>query len=61
MNESHMQHSQHQQALASGKMAKDPICGMMVDKTTALSRERGGHSYYFLQRYLLAHFRVART
>jgi Cu+-exporting ATPase len=28
-------------------MAKDPICGMMVDKTTALSRERGGRSYYF--------------
>ncbi|WP_432669387.1 heavy metal translocating P-type ATPase [Pseudomonas umsongensis] len=44
MNQSHMQ---HQQALASGKMAKDPICGMMVDKTTALSRERGGRSYYF--------------
>lgn len=47
MNESHMPHSQHQQALASGKMAKDPICGMMVDKTTALSRERGGRSFYF--------------
>lgn len=47
MNESQMQHSQHQQTLASGKMAKDPICGMMVDKTTALSRERGGRSYYF--------------
>ncbi|WGV20710.1 heavy metal translocating P-type ATPase [Pseudomonas putida] len=47
MNESHMQHSQHQAAFASGKMAKDPICGMMVDKTTALSRERGGRSYYF--------------
>ncbi|WP_223484211.1 heavy metal translocating P-type ATPase [Pseudomonas sp. A-RE-19] len=47
MNESHMQHSQHQPAFASGKMAKDPICGMMVDKSTALSRERGGRSYYF--------------
>ncbi|WP_410480323.1 heavy metal translocating P-type ATPase [Pseudomonas sp. DCA-1] len=47
MNESHMQHSQHQQTLASGKMAKDPICGMMVDKTKALSRERGGRRYYF--------------
>jgi Cu+-exporting ATPase len=47
MNESHMQHSQHQPAFASGNMAKDPICGMMVDKTTALSRERGGRSYYF--------------
>ena len=47
MNESHMQHSQHQPAFASGNMAKDPICGMMVDKTTALSRERDGRSYYF--------------
>ncbi len=47
MSESHMQHSQHQQALASGKMAKDPICGMMVDTTMALSRERGGRTYYF--------------
>ncbi|MBB3242119.1 Cu+-exporting ATPase [Pseudomonas sp. Tn43] len=47
MNESHIQHSQHQPAFASGNMAKDPICGMMVDKTTALSRERGGRSYYF--------------
>ncbi|QLL10719.1 heavy metal translocating P-type ATPase [Pseudomonas chlororaphis] len=47
MNQSHMQHSHHRQALASGTMAKDPICGMMVDKTTALSRERGGRRYYF--------------
>ncbi|MGY1447829.1 heavy metal translocating P-type ATPase [Pseudomonas chlororaphis] len=47
MNESHMQHSRRQPAFASGNMAKDPICGMMVDKTTALSRERGGRSYYF--------------
>ena len=27
--------------------AKDPICGMIVDKTTALRSERGGRSYYF--------------
>ena len=27
--------------------AKDPICGMMVDKATALKSERGGRSYYF--------------
>jgi Cu+-exporting ATPase len=47
MNESHMQHGRHQPAFASENMAKDPICGMMVDKTTALSRERGGRSYYF--------------
>ncbi len=28
-------------------LAKDPICGMMVDKATALSTERGGRAYYF--------------
>jgi Cu+-exporting ATPase len=27
--------------------AKDPICGMMVDKATALKGERGGRVYYF--------------
>ena len=27
--------------------AKDPICGMVVDKATALRTERGGRSYYF--------------
>jgi len=27
--------------------AKDPICGMMVDKASALRSERGGRSYYF--------------
>ncbi|MDP9927930.1 heavy metal translocating P-type ATPase [Variovorax paradoxus] len=27
--------------------AKDPICGMLVDKATALRTERGGRSYYF--------------
>ncbi|AZD02349.1 heavy metal translocating P-type ATPase [Pseudomonas chlororaphis] len=47
MNQSHMQHSHHRQPLASGTMAKDPICGMMVDKSTALSQERGGRRYYF--------------
>lgn len=34
-------------ASAGRQLAKDPICGMMVDKATALSRERGGRSYYF--------------
>lgn len=29
------------------EMAKDPICGMMVDKATALKSERGGRSYFF--------------
>ena len=28
-------------------LAKDPICGMMVDKATALKSERGGRLYYF--------------
>ena len=27
--------------------AKDPICGMVVDKASALRTERGGRSYYF--------------
>ena len=27
--------------------AKDPICGMLVDKATALRTDRGGRSYYF--------------
>ena len=27
--------------------AKDPICGMLVDKATALKTERSGRSYYF--------------
>ncbi len=28
-------------------LAKDPICGMMVERTTALKSERGGRAYYF--------------
>jgi Cu+-exporting ATPase len=28
-------------------LAKDPICGMMVEKSGALTSERGGRSYYF--------------
>src|SRR3990172_12151396 len=27
--------------------AKDPICGMVVDKATALKTERAGRAYYF--------------
>ena len=30
-----------------GDKAKDPICGMLVDKATALKTERGGRAYYF--------------
>ena len=38
-----------QAALRRGQQsqAKDPICGMMVDKASALRSERGGRSYYF--------------
>ena len=38
-----------QTALRQGQQgqAKDPICGMLVDKATALKTERGGRSYYF--------------
>ena len=46
----------HQHALAENSgpsstgaldRAKDPICGMMVDKATALTSERGGRTWYF--------------
>lgn len=30
-----------------GEKAKDPICGMMVEKSTALKTERAGRAYYF--------------
>jgi len=44
-NHSSMQHA------AAGETAKDPICGMMVDKAAAravgLTAERSGRSYYF--------------
>lgn len=32
---------------AAGEKAKDPICGMIVDKATALKTERAGRTYYF--------------
>lgn len=31
----------------AAKSAKDPICGMLVDKATALKTERAGRAYYF--------------
>src|SRR5512145_359049 len=34
-------------AQPAASLAKDPTCGMMVDKATALKSERGGRSYYF--------------
>nr|WP_253074880.1 heavy metal translocating P-type ATPase [Cupriavidus pinatubonensis] len=43
---------------ASGakQLAKDPICGMMVDKATALSTERGNRKYYFCSENCLRTF-----
>ena len=48
----HAQHHYHGMAeaktsAAAGEKAKDPICGMMVEKSTALKTERGGRAYYF--------------
>lgn len=50
----HAQHHGHDHgmseaktSIAAGDKAKDPICGMMVDKSTALKTERAGRSYYF--------------
>jgi YHS domain-containing protein len=44
--------------LESKVVAKDPICGMTVDETTALHAERDGKMFYFCcdhcrQRFLL--------
>lgn len=46
-------HSRHQhgdQAIPAGERARDPIRGMMVDKATALTSERGGRTFYFCSR-----------
>lgn len=43
----HHAHSNHTAALAVDKTAKDPICGMIVEKATALKAERAGRTYYF--------------
>src|SRR5262249_22195274 len=42
-------HAHHGAASADGAtaLAKDPICGMLVNKATALTSERGGRTYYF--------------
>jgi Cu+-exporting ATPase len=41
---------------AGRDLAKDPICGMLVDKATALRAERGGRTYYFCSPQCLATF-----
>ncbi|NDC16230.1 MAG: YHS domain-containing protein, partial [Synechococcaceae bacterium WB9_2_170] len=37
-------------------MAKDPICGMVVPRATALSTQRGGRDYYFCSQTCLQTF-----
>ena len=40
---------------------KDPICGMIVDKATALQAERDGKTFYFCGRKCLQTFDSAPT
>ncbi|BAY59446.1 cation transporting ATPase (plasmid) [Leptolyngbya boryana NIES-2135] len=42
--------------LTADKMAKDPICGMVVEKATALKAERTGRTYYFCSQSCLNTF-----
>jgi Cu+-exporting ATPase len=51
-NHDHGHHDHHEMTEAKApksakEMAKDPICGMVVDKATALKSERAGRTYYF--------------
>src|SRR5437773_1190772 len=41
---------------AAGEKAKDPICGMVVDKATALTTTRGERAYYFCSESCLRTF-----
>ncbi len=40
-------HGKTSPAKTGKDMAKDPICGMVVEKSAALKTERGGRTYYF--------------
>lgn len=40
----------------SKSLAKDPICGMAVDKDTALHAERDGKTFYFCSDQCLQKF-----
>ena len=44
---SHQHHRSSDAGIALEARARDPICGMMVDKATALTTARGGRTYYF--------------
>ena len=48
---------QQQASRKAGKqLAKDPVCGMLVDKASALHSERGGRTYYFCSEGCLRSF-----
>lgn len=49
-------HASPAAASAGDALAKDPICGMMVAKATALTSERGGRKYYFCSQTCLRTF-----
>jgi P-type Cu+ transporter len=53
-------HHRHGQGAAlnpnPGDMAKDPICGMLVPKATALKSDRGSRTYYFCSQTCLKTF-----
>ncbi|BAY19819.1 hypothetical protein NIES21_56890 (plasmid) [Anabaenopsis circularis NIES-21] len=46
----------HKRQQDSGNIAVDPICGMTVEKATALKSERDGQTYYFCSQSCLHTF-----
>jgi Cu+-exporting ATPase len=44
-----------------GDLVKDPICGMVVNRRTALKTERGGRTYYFCSTNCLRTFESPET
>lgn len=46
---------------AASGMAKDPICGMVIEKSTALTVERNGRAYYFCSPTCLRTFESPET
>lgn len=50
-----------QSPTASSEMAKDPICGMVIRKDTAIKREVGGRKYYFCSESCVNAFEAPET
>jgi P-type Cu+ transporter len=55
-NHTHHGHHHGSTTRSTQQMAKDPICGMVVEKAIALKTERGGRSYYFCSQSCLNTF-----